>query len=192
VTSISSSGYATPLTCGATRMSSESAMAHFLETVLPEVDASIHGQTANPPCARVILTQVARRQHEAWHGRRLHAWRGLDGCSDICLLQETPTRMWLIQTGGSAETDSRRLQEKEGRTVDPPGSRSVGSGMFKAGKRVTSKVSGRGGIILASRVMPSLTGQYLVNLVEVSWDDGTVDEVPAESLIVEISDDGPA
>lgn len=65
-------------------------------------------------------------------------------------------------------------------------------GVFKAGKRVTSRVSGREGIILASRVMPSLTGQCLVNLIEVHWDDGTVDEVPAESLIVEISDDGPA
>ena len=65
-------------------------------------------------------------------------------------------------------------------------------GMFKAGKPVISRVSGREGIVLTSRVVPSLTGQCLVNLIEVYWDDGTVDEVPAESLIVEISDDGPA
>jgi hypothetical protein len=63
--------------------------------------------------------------------------------------------------------------------------------MFKAGKRVNSKVNGMGGIILASRVIPSSTGQYLLNVIKVYWDNGTIGEVPAESLVVETNDDGP-
>lgn len=63
--------------------------------------------------------------------------------------------------------------------------------MFRAGKRVTSKLTERRGIIVGSRAAPSLTGQCLVNLIKVYWDDGALEEVLAESLIVEDNDDAP-
>ena len=62
--------------------------------------------------------------------------------------------------------------------------------MFRAGKRVTCRETERRGIIVASRAAPSLTGQCLVNLVKVYW-DGALEEVLAESLIVEGKDDAP-
>lgn len=64
--------------------------------------------------------------------------------------------------------------------------------MFKAGSRILHRTTDKQGTVLSSRATPSRTGQCLVNILQVFWDDGSFGEVPATwvSLLEDATDEG--